>query len=426
MFHTVEEIKDIIPSMQKEFLQLLEPVVFKESQFITQYDKEKQPLFILVEGHIQFFQTQLESEIQKYLQLHRLYDAGSIDEISLKEAKQNMLMKDKDITILFKAGEFFGYHNIISELEEKRGYALTKTQVKCLMIPYENLRRFVMKMYNSPEYVEKFDFIGDSIPQLSKVSRITRDRVTKCFKVEKFPPGHILFKEGEHLKQAYILKSGEVELLSNKNFKFIKLIQKLQPDDYVDEKMIFQKLLSKSLKDPSKQTIIDMYYKNTEDNFVLQLKESGQWIGEEGILTKDRKGHPTVEDLFNKQNFNVEVLYSAICKTQCEVYVIKRLDFITKMPKDIQRQLNKIVQQRQRFFYERMQSIAQTRDELEKSNDSFMIHSATEQHLFRKNPKAIYPAISSFKNQVLNSCKKQQMTTFSDVSKVLIKKSFTP
>jgi len=71
-----------------------------------------------------------------------------------------MIMKDKDVTFIMKAGEFFGCHNILSEMEEKRGYALAKNEVRCLMMPYEILRKFVMKMYSSPEYVEKFDFIG--------------------------------------------------------------------------------------------------------------------------------------------------------------------------------------------------------------------------------------------------------------------------
>jgi len=71
-----------------------------------------------------------------------------------------MIMKDKDISYIIKAGEFFGNHNILSEMEEKRGYALAKNEVKCLMMPYESLRRFVLKMYSSPEYIEKFDFIG--------------------------------------------------------------------------------------------------------------------------------------------------------------------------------------------------------------------------------------------------------------------------
>ena len=83
------------------------------------------------------------------------------------------------------------------------------------------MKAFVLKMFSTPEYLEKYRFLGESIPYLQKVSKITRDRVTKTFKVAKFPHGHTLFKEGDFLKCAFIIKSGEVELSSNKNFKFI-------------------------------------------------------------------------------------------------------------------------------------------------------------------------------------------------------------
>lgn len=60
-------------------------------------------------------------------------------------------------------------------------------------------------MYNAPDYLEKYKFIGEAIPYLEKVSKITRDRVTKCFRLEKYPPGHIIFKEGEFLREGYII-----------------------------------------------------------------------------------------------------------------------------------------------------------------------------------------------------------------------------
>ena len=42
-----------------------------------------------------------------------------------------------------------------------------------------------------------------------------------------------------------------------------------------------------------------------------------------------------MEEIMMKTHHNFEMSYSAICKTQCELYYIGRSDFQSKMPKDI-------------------------------------------------------------------------------------------
>jgi hypothetical protein len=139
-----------------------------------------------------------------------------------------MIIKDKDISMLTRPGEVFGDHFALTEEKIKRSFTLCRTQVKCLFITFDNLTAFMKKLYSSPEYQEKYNFLLSAIPFMNKVTRITRDRITKAFRTVSHPPGHVLFREGEFIKSAYIVVKGEVELTSTKNFQFIQMIQDLE------------------------------------------------------------------------------------------------------------------------------------------------------------------------------------------------------
>eukprot|EP00347_Sterkiella_histriomuscorum_P024030 403332547 len=267
--------------MRIDFLNIMKPQLFKAGDYITTYNQDKQSMFILADGVIQLFQVQLQTEIQRYLTLQKNLLQGLLNEKQIKEAKSNLIMKDKDISLINRIGEVFGDHSQITELQQKRGYTLCLTDVKVFAINNEDLKNFIQKMYTAPEFIEKYKFIGEAIPYLDKISRTTRDRVTKCFKYEKYPPGHVIFQEGDFLKQGYILKSGEVELFSNKNFKFIQLLQDLEVEDHLNEIQIFQQILLNSFKDHRRNSMLEMHFKKDSNNFVLQVKNQGQWIGEE-------------------------------------------------------------------------------------------------------------------------------------------------
>ncbi len=53
---------------------------------------------------------------------------------------------------------------------------------------------------------------------MNKLTKITKDRITKAFRSISHPAGHILFKEGDFLKHAFLIVKGEVEMTSTKNF----------------------------------------------------------------------------------------------------------------------------------------------------------------------------------------------------------------
>ena len=60
---------------------------------------------------------------------------------------------------------------------------------------------------------------------------MARDRIVKSFRLEKFPAGHILFKEGDFIRSAHLVKRGEVELYTNRNLKFIQMMEENTGDE---------------------------------------------------------------------------------------------------------------------------------------------------------------------------------------------------
>ncbi len=50
---------------------------------------------------------------------------------------------------------------------------------------------------------------------------MARDRITKAFKLASFTHGHMIFKEGDFIKDTYLLRKGEVEIYTNRNLSFI-------------------------------------------------------------------------------------------------------------------------------------------------------------------------------------------------------------
>ena len=60
---------------------------------------------------------------------------------------------------------------------------------------------------------------------------MARDRITRSFKLEKFPAGHMLFKEGDFIRSAHLVKRGEVELYTNRNLKFIQMMEENAGDE---------------------------------------------------------------------------------------------------------------------------------------------------------------------------------------------------
>ena len=141
-----------------------------------------------------------------------------IDDLSpeqLDEFRSSMILKEKDVTFINKSGDFFGDHFPLTEQKLKRSFTLTTSRVKCLMMTKENLKLFMHKMYTSPEYTTKYNFLLDHIPIMNRLTRVTKDRITKAFKCVSYASGYSIFREGDYLKDAYLILQGEVEITSS-------------------------------------------------------------------------------------------------------------------------------------------------------------------------------------------------------------------
>lgn len=111
-----------------------------------------------------------------------------------------------------------------------------------------------------------------------------------------------------------------------------------------------------------------------------------------------------------KLNHNFEVSYSAICKTSCDVLSLSRANFVKRFPREIQKHLNEIVDQRAKFFFERIQKIAKTRTEVNDHNALYKLQDTAEKHLYKKIPAANSQAIAKLRQQILINFRKQEIT----------------
>jgi hypothetical protein len=99
-------------------------------------------------------------------------------------------------------------------------------------------------MAQTPEYKERLSFLTQALPSLGKCSKIIKDRICRSFKDLSFPNGYTLFKEGEFIKNGYLIKKGEIELYSRRNLRLISHINMLKEEKQLDQDQIIKKLLS--------------------------------------------------------------------------------------------------------------------------------------------------------------------------------------
>jgi hypothetical protein len=99
-------------------------------------------------------------------------------------------------------------------------------------------------MQNTPVFKERLSFLESSLQGFNKCSKIVKDRICKSFRLLTFPAGHPIFKEGDFIKNGYLIRKGEVELFSRRNLRLINYIAKLQEEKKLDQDQILKKLLS--------------------------------------------------------------------------------------------------------------------------------------------------------------------------------------
>jgi len=99
-------------------------------------------------------------------------------------------------------------------------------------------------MTQTEVYKERLSFLENNLQGFSKCSKIVKDRICRSFRVISYPAGHPIFKEGEFIKNGFLIRKGEVELYSRRNLRLISYISKLKEEKKLDQDQILKKLLS--------------------------------------------------------------------------------------------------------------------------------------------------------------------------------------
>jgi hypothetical protein len=116
-----------------------------------------------------------------------------------------------------------------------RSYLYAKTPVRCLKLEQDALTKFLHRMEDTDEYKQRLHFLLDSLPSLNKSSKIIKNRICRSFREQSFPAGHAMFREGEFIKNGYLIKRGEVELYSRRNLRLINYINTLKEERKIDQ-----------------------------------------------------------------------------------------------------------------------------------------------------------------------------------------------
>jgi CRP-like cAMP-binding protein len=90
-------------------------------------------------------------------------------------------------------------------------------------------------MEDTEEYKLRLAFLLDSLPSLNKSSKIIKNRICRSFREQSFPAGHVMFREGDFIKNGYLIKRGEVELYSRRNLRLINYINTLKEERKIDQ-----------------------------------------------------------------------------------------------------------------------------------------------------------------------------------------------
>jgi hypothetical protein len=90
--------------------------------------------------------------------------------------------------------------------------------------------------------------------------------------------------------------------------------------------------------------------------------------------------------------------------------MVSKSDFTLRFPKDLHKELQSLLIQRNQFLSDRIQEIASTRVQVNAKNLQYRLSETAERHLYMKVPTASPHAINQFRNQVILNYMNSQKT----------------
>ena len=96
---------------------------------------------------------------------------------------------------------------------DKVVYRVKSPLLKVLKVSCPNIQEYLKTRQQFDTEIEIEEFLRENIAEFATSSRATRQNLIKSFEVHEICNGVYIFREGEMNDSAYIIMSGEVQLL---------------------------------------------------------------------------------------------------------------------------------------------------------------------------------------------------------------------
>ncbi|TNV74735.1 hypothetical protein FGO68_gene3762 [Halteria grandinella] len=205
---------------------------------------------------------------------------------------------------LLKVGDLFGDHSCFHTACSDAAihdYAIAEVdQTQVISIDYEKTKAMIMRLAEQHRFQEVTQFLAQSVPGFLNRTSNVKERIYHLFKVQHFKPGQKLVEEGQKSDCAYIIRKGEVKMVSMQIPLIINNLEKIKRNN--------------------QRVVINNqgYFSSTLNSFQIGLISERQWTADEIMILRD--------DPFP---------YSIIANSVVEVLTIQKQDLFQRMPKDI-------------------------------------------------------------------------------------------
>eukprot|EP00347_Sterkiella_histriomuscorum_P008024 403346662 len=342
--------RELNQQLRNKFINHIHFYEAKKDELIIKKDDSTVDMFIVLKGKIKV-SVYPPDEVHKELNERENYDLIS----------QINLFKVVRPTQIF--GNFSCFH---PDKAWKSVYAYAEGEdAEMIRLDYTNIKQLFDDQNEELKKLEMLAFLSDSIPGFRY--RAKKEKFIKYFEKRSYKPGHVLIREGEKSDFAYIVKKGELRIISHQIPMVIGSIHKI--------------------KKPNHRTVVNTngYFSQTLNSFQIGIIEEKQWAGDEILARKDEP-----------------FLYSIVCQTCVELLCISKADLTNsqKIHKDIQEQIKDKAQKKLEWVTKRFIDICIGVENISKWDNIYDEFKEKVSEAARKFPKANYQALISFINSL--------------------------
>jgi hypothetical protein len=130
LFQEIEELSDILPRWQKNFMNIMKARTAQPGSVVFQYQESSPAFCILISGQVKKYCTPELRDIEKFEQLNALIHRGEgsddeveeLEEEEREKLREELPIREKDVTAFSQPGEIFGNLYLLTDQRYRRGF----------------------------------------------------------------------------------------------------------------------------------------------------------------------------------------------------------------------------------------------------------------------------------------------------------------